>query len=197
MPHRYPFACRRIAALVVGAACGLAGSAGAAPLAYTLDPANTHVHWEIQHFGTSTLRGRFDTLEGSLTLDREARSGAVSISIATESVSSGTNVFNGVLRGPLLLAAQAHPSAYFVAQRFAFEGDKVSAVSGEFTLRGVSRPLTLRALRFACRNATEPAREVCGGDFEAEFQRSDFGITHSLPFVSDRVRLVILVEGYR
>ena len=59
--------------------------AGAAPLAYTLDPANTHVHWEIQHFGTSTLRGRFDAIEGNLTLDREARSGAVSISIATES----------------------------------------------------------------------------------------------------------------
>ena len=32
---------------------------------------------------------------------------------------------------------------------------------------------------------------------EAEFNRSDFGITHSLPFVSNRVRVVIQVEGYR
>jgi polyisoprenoid-binding protein YceI len=70
-------------------------------------------------------------------------------------------------------------------------------VTGEFTLRGVSQPLTLRALQFHCRTDATPPREVCGGDFEAELRRSDFGITHSLPFVADRVRLVIQVEAFR
>ena len=65
--------------------------------------------------------------------------------------------------------------------------------------RSVSQSLTLRALRFACRvDNTEPvAREVCGGDFETEFARSAFGITHSLPFVSDRVRVLIQIEAAR
>jgi polyisoprenoid-binding protein YceI len=40
-------------------------------------------------------------------------------------------------------------------------------------------------------------REVCGGDFEAEFERSAFGIVFGSPFVADRVRLVIQVEGIR
>ena len=183
-------------AAALGAA-SLAGAAFAAPQNFALDAANTHVYWEVQHFGTSTSRGRFETLEGSITLDREAKTGNVSISIDTASVSTGIAPFNGVLRGPQMLASEAHPKAYFVAQRITFDKDRVAAVSGELTLRGESKPLTLRAKQFACRTEAETAREICGGDFEAELTRSDFGITHSLPFVSDRVRLVVQIEAVR
>ena len=183
------------------AALAFAAAAVAAPQRFALDPESTHVHWELKHFGTSTLRGRFDAVSGSVTLDREAHSGSASISIETASLSTGTRIFDGVVRGPLLLATSEHPSAYFVASRFAFDGDRLVSVTGEFTLRGSSRPLTLKAMRFGCRTdtATEstPAREVCGGDFEGEFNRSDFGITHSLPFVGDAVRLVVQIEGVR
>jgi polyisoprenoid-binding protein YceI len=184
--------CSAALALVVAT-----GAAAAAPQTYALDPQHTHVHWELKHFGTSTSRGRFDAITGSVTLDREAHTGAASISIDTTSISTGTKIFDGVLRGPLLLASAEHPSAYFVASRFGFDGDRLVSVAGEFTLRGSSQPMTLRALRFSCRTDTEPAREVCGGDFEAEFKRSDFGITHSLPFVGDAVRLVVQIEGVR
>jgi polyisoprenoid-binding protein YceI len=187
------------AALLAGAAAAIPASA--APQNFALDPAHTHVHWELTHFGTSTSRGRFDAVTGSVTLDREAQTGLASISIDTGSISTGTRIFDGVLRGPLLLATAEHPSAYFVASRFVFEGERLAAVTGEFTLRGISQGLTLRALRFSCRHeattATTPVREVCGGDFEAGFKRSDFGITHSLPFVGDAVRLIVQIEGVR
>ena len=186
----------RRACLLLAALAGC-GAAAAAPHVYALDPANTHVHWEVRHFGTSTSRGRFDAIAGSVTLDREARRGSASISVGTASVSTGIAPFDGVLRGPLLLASADHPSAYFVAQQFAFDGDKVASVTGEFTLRGVSRPLTLKALRFLCHPEGEPVREVCGGDFEAELERGEFGITHALPFVAGRVRLVVQVEATR
>ena len=42
-----------------------------------------------------------------------------------------------------------------------------------------------------------PLGEVCGGDFETEFARSAFGITHSLPFVADKVRVLIQIEAVR
>ncbi len=60
-----------------------------------------------------------------------------------------------------------------------------------------SEPLTLRATRWRCGFSVVFRREVCGGDFEGEIRRSRFGITHSLPFVEDRVRLLIEVEGIR
>ena len=185
------------ALLLALAAGGAAGEAQSAPQEFAIDPDNTHVHWEIKHFGTSTSRGRFDAIAGAITLDREAHSGSASITIATGSISTGFAPFDGLLRGPYLLATSEYPTAYFVAQRFAFVGDRLVSVTGDFTLRGTSRTLTLRALRFSCRNDADPVREVCGGDFETEFRRSAFDITHSLPFVADMVRVVVQIEAVR
>lgn len=188
---------RALRATVAGSLAGAVAAACAAPQDFTIDPAHTHVHWEVRHFGTSTSRGRFDAVTGSIALDREARTGSASISIATGSISTGHALFDGVLRGNYLLSTQAYPTAYFVAQHFAFDGDRLASVSGVFTLRDIGRTLTLRAVRFSCRTDTEPAREVCGGDFETEFNRSAFDITHSLPFVADRVRVLIQIEAIR
>jgi polyisoprenoid-binding protein YceI len=169
----------------------------AQPVNYALDPSHTKVYWETRHFGTSTHRGRFDSVEGSIVLDRDAGRGEVSISIATASISSGVPALDKVLRGSSFLASDAHPAAYFVASRLRFDGERVSDLTGEFTLRGVSRPLTLRSERFTCRTDEQLKREVCGGDFEAEILRSDYGSTFGLPFVGDKVRLLIAVEGIR
>ena len=78
-----------------------------------------------------------------------------------------------------------------------FDGDRLAEVRGEFTLRGISRPLSLHATSFGCRIDADSKREICGGDFEAELLRSDFGITFGLPLVGDKVRLLIAVEGSR
>ena len=190
----------RDAFLLAAAALIAAGTVRAETLAFTLDPAHTRVHWETRHFGTSTQRGRFDRVEGSVRIDRSDRGerhGDVSISIATGSVSSGVPALDSVLRGSDFLAATAHPTAFFVASELRFDGERLAEVRGEFTLRGVSRPLALRTLNFGCRTDARLQREVCGGDFEGELKRSEFGSSLGLPFVSDRVRLVISVEGVR
>ena len=186
---------RSCCALVFAAA---AAPAGAAAVEYRLDPSHTFVHFELKHFGTSTIRGRFGPITGSVTLDREARRGSTAVQIDTAGVSTGLRVFDNRLREPDLLASTEFPQASFVADRFGFDaaGGLVS-VGGEFSLRGVRQPLTLRALRFACELREMLQREVCGGDFEAEIDRSTFGAVFGLPFVGDRVRLVIQVEGIR
>jgi polyisoprenoid-binding protein YceI len=73
----------------------------------------------------------------------------------------------------------------------------LSGVNGELTLRGTSQALELRALRFGCHTHPQRQREVCGGDFEGELKRGDFGASFGMPFVENRVRLVIQVEGIR
>ena len=172
-----------------------AASAGAQPASYVLDPAHSFVHFEVLHFGTSTSSGRFGPIAGEVTLDRSAGRGEVSLRIDTAGVDTGLPVFNARLRQPDLLASTEYPDAYFVARNFRFEGERVAEVRGEFTLRGVSQPLSLHARHFACRE--DEGTEVCGGDFMGEILRSDFGATYLLPFVADRVRLLVQVEGRR
>jgi polyisoprenoid-binding protein YceI len=167
----------------------------AAPASFVLDPDHSFVHFEILHFDTSTIRGRFGPIAGEVELDRAAGSGRVSLQIPTATVDTGLPSFNARVREPDLLASAEFPAAYFVATRLRFEGVRLVEVRGEFTLRGVSQPLSLHGLRFSCH--LDAAAEVCGGDFEGEILRSEFGSTFGMPFVADRVRLLVQVEGHR
>lgn len=186
----------RLARLATAAACAAVGGAAAQPASYTLDPAHSFVHFEVLHFGTSTLRGRFGPLAGDVTLDRSAGQGEVGLRIPLATVSTGVPFLDTRLRSAEFLDVAAQPDAFFVASRFRFQAGQPAELRGEFTLRGSSQPLSLRALHFACR-IEAPQTEICGGDFEGELLRSDFGLTFGLPFVADRVRLQVQVEGRR
>ena len=181
----------------LAAALSIGGVASAQGVTYVLDPSHTQVTFEVLHLGTSTLRGRFNRIEGHVTLDRAARSGEVSLTVDTGSVSTGVLPLDGLLRGAQGFVSQDHPKAFFTARQLSFDGDKLASLRGELTLRGTSQPLLMRAANFNCYEHPTLKREICGGDFEAELARSSFGITHSLPFVGDRVRLLIQVEGVR
>jgi polyisoprenoid-binding protein YceI len=171
--------------------------ARAEPAVYLIDAEHSFVYFEVLHFGTSTLRGRFAVRDGHVELDRGAGRGAVSLHIDTAGVDTGMPAFDARLRQGDLLATEAHPRAYFVASNFSFEGPKVATVRGEMTLRGISQALELRALRFGCHTHPLLQREVCGGDFEGELKRGDFGASFGMPFVANRVRLLVQVEGIR
>ncbi|HEY0820216.1 MAG TPA: YceI family protein [Rhizobacter sp.] len=174
----------------------LGATVQAQPVPYLLDAAHTRVHWEVMHFGTSTSRGRFDDVRGSLELDPASGTGEVSIEVRTTSVDTGVLPLDAVLRRDYLASA-AHPVAYFVARGWRWQPDAPLEVRGEFTLRGVSLPLSLRAPLLRCVPHPELQREVCGADLSGTLRRSDFGITDGLPFIGDTVRLVVQVEAIR
>ena len=193
---RFYLAVRSSAGIGVCLLTWLAAPAHAQSVTYALDAAHTRVHWEVQHFGTSTSRGRFDDISGSLGLNAATGTGEVSISIATASVNTGVAPLNSVLRASYL-AATEHPQAYFVASGWRWKPEAPLEVRGELTLHGVSRPVVLRAPLLHCYAHPLLKREVCGADLEAELSRSDFGISDGLPFIADRVRLRIAVEAIR
>ena len=71
-------------------------------------------------------------------------------------------------------------------------------MEGALTMVGKTQPLTLKANQFNCYTSPIFKREVCGGDFEATLQRSQWGINYGLPMVApDNVRLVVQVEAIR
>jgi polyisoprenoid-binding protein YceI len=175
----------------------IASLAQAEAVTYAVEPMHTYVTFEVRHLGTSTNRGRFDKKEGSITLDRAAKTGHADITIDTASISSGLPMFDGHLRGDNFLRVKDFPTAKFVGDKFSFDGDKVSAVSGMLTLLGKTQPITLNATNFNCYDSPMLKREVCGGDFEATLQRSAYGMTYGLPGIPDNVKLVIQIEAVR
>lgn len=165
---------------------------------YAVDPTHTFVTFEIDHFGTSTNRARFDKKEGSVSFDRAAKTGKVEITIDTTSVNSGTAPFDKHLQSKDILNTADFPTAKFVGDKFVFSGDKVTEVAGTLTLMGKTQPVTLKANKFNCYQSPMLKREVCGGDFETTLTRSQFGVNYGLNYgFSDSVRLVIQVEAVK
>ena len=183
---------------LAAAATLVSGIAHAEPANYAIDPTHTFVTFEINHFGASVNRGRFDKKEGSVQLDKAAKAGKVEISFDATSINSGTPAFDKHLQSADLFNAAQHPKISFVSDKFVFNGDKVSEVSGQLTLLGKTGPVTLKANQFNCYQSPMLKREVCGGDFEATIDRTQWGMNYGVDWgFAKNVRLVVQVEAVK
>ena len=189
----------RTSLIALAAAATLAtGIARAEPANYAIDPTHTFVTFEISHFGATVNRARFDKKQGSVQLDKAAKSGKVEISFDTTSVNSGTPAFDKHLQSADLFDSAKHPTMKFVADKFVFNGDKVASVEGQLTLLGKTGPLTLKANQFNCYDSPMLKREVCGGDFEATIDRTQWGMNYGVEWgFPKNVRLIAQIEAVK
>lgn len=172
--------------------------AAAAPATYAVDPTHTSVFFEALHFGTSTNRGRFVKNSGTVTFDRAGKSGKVELTLDMTGISTGVARFDGHLASADFFDVANHPTASFVGDKFVFDGDKVTAVEGQLTMRGKTNPVTLKAVRFNCYENPMLKREVCGGDFETTIKRSLWGVNWGLQMgVADDTKLIVQVEAIK
>ncbi|MDD0812024.1 YceI family protein [Curvibacter sp. RS43] len=156
------------------------GVAQAEPATYAIEPTHTFANFEIGHFGAAMNRGRFDKKEGSVQLDKAAKTGKVEITFETASINTGTPAFDKHLQSADLFNAAQFPNFKFVGDKFSFNGDKVTEVAGTLTLLGKTNPVTLKANQFNCYQSPMLKREVCGGDFEATIDRTQWGLNYGV-----------------
>jgi len=168
------------------------------PSTYAIEATHTFATFEIGHFGTSTNRGRFDKKEGTVQLDRAAKTGKVEVTIDTASINTGTPEFDQHLKSDELFNVAKFPTAKFVGDKVSFNGSKVTAIGGTLTLLGKTLPATLKATNFNCYVNPMFKREVCGGDFETTIDRTAYGMNYGVVwgFPKD-VRIIIQVEAIK
>lgn len=178
------------------AACALAGTAYAAPERFEIDPTHTFVYFEVTHFNTSTVRARFDRIEGFVEVDRKSDKGQAEMTIDMSSINSGVPDFDKHLQTADFFDVGKWPEAKFVGKTFNFEGDTLKSVEGELTLLGQTNPVTLEGKRFNCYDQPVMKVHVCGGDFETVIMRSQWGMNWGIDMgVPDDVRLLIQIEA--
>ena len=189
-------ALRRSACAAVALACAVPALAQAPN--YAIDPTHTFVNYENGHYGTTTNRGRFSTKDGTLFFDRANQQGKVEIVIDISSVNTGVDFLNRQIQGKDFFNVADYPTGTFVSDKFVFDGDKVSEVHGQLTLKGKTHPVALKATKFNCYVNPLFKREVCGGDFETNIVRSQWDILWGLQFgFEDAVKLIIQVEAIK
>jgi len=164
---------------------------------YTIDPRHTWPVFEVNHLGFSTQRGRFDHTSGKITLDTATKKGSVELTIETASLDMGFDKWNEHMKSDEFFNVAQFPTIRFTSDKLVFDGDKVVAAEGSFTMLGVTKPLTVTVNNFRCAPHPMVKKPACGADITATLKRSEFGMTKYLSAVSDEVRISVPVEAIK
>jgi len=183
-------------------------AAAAAPLHFTIDPDHTYPSFAADHLGLSTWRGKFNHTSGTITLDRQKRTGTVHIVTKIDSINFGNPplkqaVLKAVFPPPLcktqctFFDAAKYPTAVYDGTLADFTGGAPTRVVGKLTMHGVTRPLDLKIEHFKCiPDFVVKPRERCGAEASATLNRADFGIDAGQSFGMDmRVDLQMQIEA--
>ena len=162
---------------------------------YTIDPNHTFPQYELNHFGFSKQRGRFDRTSGRIQLDLAAHRGSAEVVIDTRSVSTGVPKLDQNLQSEDFFNSAQFPQMTFKSDQLTFDGDNVVSAAGELTIRGVTQPVTFKVNYFHCGVHAASKKKACGADLEAHIKRSDFGIKYGLPGIGDDVLLRVNTEA--
>jgi polyisoprenoid-binding protein YceI len=158
---------------------------------YVLNKDHSRIAFSIGHFVVSSTEGKFTSFDGKLEFPPQTpEHGTVTIHVSTGSIDTGIAARDDHLRTPDFFDAVKFPLATFESTGLTRGSDTVGTVTGQFSLHGVTRPLSLRV------TLRTPDLNAARLDFSASttLKRSDFGMTQYQGVIGDDVRLTIEAE---
>ena len=185
---------------IAAAALLLSSMAFAEPAGtYQFDKKGAHqfVMFKISHLGYSWLYGRFNDFNGTFTVDAEnPENSKVEATIQTASVDSNHAERDKHLRSDDFLDVDKYPTATFKSTSIEQTGDDTAKITGDFTLHGVTKPVTLDAKMIGY--GESPWNDYrMGLEASTTLKLADFGITKDLGPASETVEIIISVEGVK
>lgn len=184
---------KRLATLIALAV--VAGSAQAAPETYTIDSSHTFPQFSYTHLGFSKQTQKFDKTTGQVVLDRVARTGSADVTIDATSVNTGFALFNQHIQGEDYFDTAKYPTITFKSGTMTFNGDEPASLTGNLTIKGVTKPVTLAITYFKCMPHPMLKVPACGANATATLKRSDFNMGKNVPYVGDEITLTLAIEA--
>lgn len=191
---------KRIAPLSAALGLLVAAPAVAEPARFEIDPAHFSIVFNANHIDFGRTWGMFLTGSGSFMFDEEAKTlSDVVVEIDTTSVFSNDDRRDGHLRSADFLDAETYPVAKFVMTDYEALTDTTGTVTGDLSLRGVTKPVTLDVTLNKTGNYPWGDSYVVGVTATTTLNRSDFGSTYALEgnLVGDDIPLVFELEAIR
>ena len=178
-------------------AIAAASPALAAPETFTLDGSHSFPRFSYSHFGYSVQLSRFDKTTGTIVLDKVAKTAKIDLVIDTKSVSTGSETFNEHIQGEDFLDTAKYPTATFKSTKVVFEGDKPTSIQGNLTLKGITKPVTLKVTGYQAMPHPMAKKDAIGGNATVTVKRSDFNMGKYAPYVGDDVTIDVAIEAIK
>ncbi len=167
---------------------------------WIIDPVHSHVGFIVKHVMVSKVRGRFGALSGEIITAENPLESQVSVTIDASSVDTNNGTRDNHIRSADFLDVENHPSLIFVSRGVRFEDDELR-IDGDLTIRGVTKPVTLKLDPPEFGPGQKEGSFKAGFSAMTEINRTDFGVNYngSIPgggfSVSEKVQIVLEIEA--
>jgi polyisoprenoid-binding protein YceI len=168
---------------------------------WTVDPVHSEVSFTVRHMMVSKVRGRFDKFEASITTAADPLQSSVTATVDLSSVNTGHPDRDNHIRSADFFEVESHPTMTFRSTGIRPDGDNY-LLDGELTIRGVTRPVTLR-LEINGFGPDAFGGTRAGFSAVGEINRSDFGVSYNGPIpgaggaviLSEKVTINLEIEA--
>jgi len=177
------------------AAPGTKDAAKATGGTYAVDPGHTQVVFAWDHMGFTSNMGTIAEPTGTLTLDKaNPAASKVSVEFAVANLRTGVPKLDEHLMKADFFDAAKFPTATFVSTSVKPDGATGADITGNLTIKGVTKPVTLDAELYGAGKAPAMAggKENVGFVATGTIKRSDFGMAYGVPMVGDAIELKII-----
>ena len=163
---------------------------------YTLEPDYTQGVFRWNHLGFSTPAAQFAQGEGTLEFDAaDPARASVRVAIPLKTLSTGVPALDEDFRSSDFFATDQFPTAVFQSTRVKGKGSNQLEVTGELSLHGMTKTITLEVTIVKVGNNPRTGLPTIGFDATTTLNRSDFGLGRYVPQVSDAIQMHITSQA--
>jgi polyisoprenoid-binding protein YceI len=167
---------------------------------WSVDPTHSSVEFQVKHLGIATVRGAFRDFAGTLELDGDTPT--VYGTVKTVSVDTNEPQRDDHLRSPDFFHAEEHPELSYRSTAIRRIDDDTLEIDGDLTMRGVTKPITLRA-EIQGFEQDPWGNERVGLEVTGKLSRGEWGMTFNQVLgsgnmlVSDKVKLHLDISAVK
>ncbi len=145
---------------------------------YDLDPTHSQVWFAVKHLMVSTVKGEFQKVSGTVRYDpKKPEATVLDVTIDTTSINTREAKRDGHLKGPDFFDAGKFPTATFKSTKVEKAGSGKLKVTGDLTLRGVTKKVTLEVTGPSAEAKSPWGQTVVAASATGKINRKDFGMS--------------------
>ena len=177
------------------AASLFAGPVAADAVKYNVDKSHANLSFSYNHLGYSTTDGRFGDWDADLMIDADdPAASSVSFTIQTNSLDTFWTKRDEHLKSADFFEAATFPEITFVSTAVEKTGEKTLKVTGDLTIKGITKPAVLDVNVLAMGDHPMAKKPAAGFEVSSVIKRSDYGMDKFVPYVSDEVAVKFFAE---
>ncbi|HEY7308273.1 MAG TPA: YceI family protein [Gemmataceae bacterium] len=163
---------------------------------FSVDPVHSSMLFRVKHLGVGHIYGRFNQYSGSFAFDpKNPADCKLEMEVKIDSIDSANADRDKHLKGPDFFNAKEFPTMSFKATRMKAADEKTYEVTGDLTIHGVTKQVTVKLERLGTGKDPRTGKPRTGWETVFTINRSDFGVKGFLPAIGDEVRIIVAVEG--